>query len=102
MAQPQPDWKLLDYEYDPGLLRARYELPDGSWEFQTFAVPEHTLPALVAALLAHADQNERTDILRDEVARNDEIMSKRYAAMPGNVNPPSWLPAFMRGGNTLR
>lgn len=98
MTRPERDWKLIEYTYDPFLLSAMYEKPDGDHDFQTFAVRQGTLPALVAALLAHADQNERTDILRAEVARNDEAMTARYSAMP----VPDWLPAVFRDGHTLR
>ncbi|MGC0415950.1 hypothetical protein [Embleya sp. AB8] len=97
MAHPEPGWVLLEYEYDPGLLRARYELPDGRIKFETFTVPSRTLPVLIAALLVHADQNERSDILRAEVAANDRLVAARNAAMP----VPDWLPAAMREGETL-
>ncbi|MFI6977383.1 hypothetical protein ACIBSV_02210 [Embleya sp. NPDC050154] len=102
MTRPERDWKLLRFEYDPDLLKAQYELPTGEYRWQTFAVPSGTLPALVGALLAHADQNERTDILRAEVERNDEAMSARYRAMTDRTRAPSWLPEFLRHGNTLR
>ncbi|MFJ8743820.1 hypothetical protein ACIRL2_31135 [Embleya sp. NPDC127516] len=97
-AMPQRDWKLREYTYDPDLLTAHYELPDGSYESETLAIPPGTLPALVQAVLAHADQNERTHILRAEVKRNDEAMAARYRAMP----VPDWLPAAYREGHTLR
>ncbi|MGC0417621.1 hypothetical protein [Embleya sp. AB8] len=95
---PQPAGRLVDYEYNPGLLVARYEQSDGDvYAFETFHVPDGTLPALIAALLVHADQNERSDILRAEVAANDRIIAARNAAMP----VPDWLPAAMREGETL-
>lgn len=109
---PSPDSTWIEYEVAGGgtgdqTLVSRYLTADGErYECERLAIPEGTAGALVAEILKRADQNERTDILRVEVAVNDAIVGARHAAIGRNASPPDgapdWLPVGVREGGTLR
>ncbi|MFE3202286.1 hypothetical protein [Embleya sp. NPDC059237] len=104
---PQRDWTLVDFEYGNDLVVARYEWPgqgpDDAYKFETFELPAELVPALIAILLARIDQNQRTDILRAEVAANDKVVGARHSAIGRHATlVPDWLPLHLRDGGTLR
>ncbi|MFE5327275.1 hypothetical protein ACFRCG_12915 [Embleya sp. NPDC056575] len=83
---PSPDSTWLEYEVAGGMgdqtLVSCYLTADGeAYEFERFRIPDGTVGALVAAVLMRADQNVRTDILRDEVRKDERIRVDRMSAM---------------------
>ena len=101
MTQSTPDETWLDYEVMGGpfgdqTLVSRYLTAGNEIRLETLMIPVGTVAALIAAVLKRADQNERTDILRDECDKDTDIRLKRMTAMGRTLDPDSPLTRVIR------